>query len=188
MQSFREMACKEVEAGQHQSALVLAGAGNVFLYQAYLGRVHASVHDTINVFVDDYAVAVGTASPLKGDVDRTWYDGISYASVTGLLLAVSEHQNIPIDFALSQNYPNPFNPSTQIKYAVPSSSNVSLIVYDVLGRSVATLVNGRVTPGYHTATWNASSMASGVYFARLTVNDEAGYPAFNKVSKLVLVK
>ena len=96
--------------------------------------------------------------------------------------------DIPTSFALDQNYPNPFNPSTTIRFGLPSAGNVSLIIYDVLGREVTTLVKGTLNAGYHTATWNASSVASGVYFARLTVTNEFGKVAFNKVTKLLLMK
>ena len=65
---------------------------------------------------------------------------------------------------------------------------MSLIVYDVLGREVATLVKGQIDAGYHAATWNAASMASGVYFARLIVKDEVGGVRYSKVNKMVLMR
>jgi len=95
---------------------------------------------------------------------------------------------LPTSFALDQNYPNPFNPSTTIRFGLPSAGNVSLIIYDVLGREVTTLERGIMAEGYHTATWNASSVASGVYFARLTVTNELSKIAFTKVTKLLLMK
>ncbi len=73
-------------------------------------------------------------------------------------------QGMPESFELSQNYPNPFNPSTVISYQVPAASLVSISVYDLLGRGVATLVNEVKQPGVYSVTWNASNMASGVYF------------------------
>ncbi|MGA9365529.1 MAG: T9SS type A sorting domain-containing protein [Bacteroidota bacterium] len=82
MQLFRQMACKEVELGDHDRTLVLSGSGSTFLYQAYLGRVQVSGGDTFDVFVDDSAVQVGTPNTLKGDIDRTWYDGVSYANLS----------------------------------------------------------------------------------------------------------
>ena len=101
-------------------------------------------------------------------------------------LASAEGQ--PIEFAMIQNYPNPFNPTTQIRFDMPEDANVSLVIYDVLGREVATVVKGNLEAGYHTATWNASGSASGVYFARFTVRDEFGGAKFTKVNKLLLVK
>jgi len=65
------------------------------------------------------------------------------------------------------NYPNPFNPETTIRYSLPADDNVKLTVFDMLGREVATLVDGFQTAGEHQATWNASQLSSGKYFYRL---------------------
>ncbi|MBI5472407.1 MAG: T9SS type A sorting domain-containing protein [Ignavibacteriae bacterium] len=100
----------------------------------------------------------------------------------------STANSIPAVFALHPNYPNPFNPSTQINFDLPEASHVTLAVYDVLGRKVAELVNGQVAEGYHTATWNASDVASGVYFARFTATDANGVTQLSKVVKLLLAK
>jgi pectinesterase len=74
---------------------------------------------------------------------------------------------IPTSYALYQNYPNPFNPSTIISYDLPKSGMVSLKVYDIYGREIATLVDGVKPAGNHRETFNASGLASGVYFVRL---------------------
>ncbi len=89
---------------------------------------------------------------------------------------------LPTDYSLSQNYPNPFNPTTVIEFRVPSSGFVSLKIYDVLGRNVATLVNERQNAGDHSVTFNASNLPSGVYFYRLTAGD------FSKTKKMILAK
>jgi hypothetical protein len=81
MKIFRQMASKQVENGYHHSSLILVGGGNTFLYQAYLGRVNVADSDSIEVFVDDEAIETGTTSNLIGDISRTWYDGISYATL-----------------------------------------------------------------------------------------------------------
>jgi glucuronoarabinoxylan endo-1,4-beta-xylanase len=70
-------------------------------------------------------------------------------------------------FTLHQNYPNPFNPRTAIRYELPGSSHVTLAVYDVLGREVALLVNETQPAGAHVASFEATSLSSGVYFYRL---------------------
>jgi hypothetical protein len=88
----------------------------------------------------------------------------------------------PEDFQLYQNYPNPFNPSTTISFSIPRTENVSLKVYDLLGREVATLVDGRKEAGEHSVKWNAEGFASGVYFCRLKAGD------FVQTRKLVLVR
>ncbi len=94
----------------------------------------------------------------------------------------------PAVFALHNNYPNPFNPSTTLNYDLPEPANVSLIVYDVLGRKMNELVNGSKGAGYHSAMWNAKDAASGVYFARFTANDASGIARFSKITKLLLMK
>jgi hypothetical protein len=88
----------------------------------------------------------------------------------------------PQQFALSQNYPNPFNPTTTIGYSIASVNHVTLEIYDVLGRKVATLVNETKPPGAYNVTWNATDIPSGIYFYRF----KAG--SFVSVKKLAVVK
>lgn len=78
-------------------------------------------------------------------------------------------EDLPKEFGLSQNYPNPFNPSTTISYALPKASEVSIDVFDILGKRVASLVNQRKTAGNHTVQFQASNLSSGVYFYTLRV-------------------
>ena len=96
-------------------------------------------------------------------------DSIAVSGKGNKLTGVADAQSLlPKEFALAQNYPNPFNPSTQITYAVPKAAKITLEIFEVLGRKVATLVDGVATPGYYTANFNASSMSSGIYFYRLS--------------------
>ncbi len=99
---------------------------------------------------------------------------------------------VPNDFALSQNYPNPFNPTTTISYQVPENSFVTLKVYDLLGRHVKTLVDGRQNAGGHTMIFDASGLASGIYFERLTAepldNNPLSGRKLSSVKKLVVIK
>jgi hypothetical protein len=76
----------------------------------------------------------------------------------------------PTETKLIQNYPNPFNPSTNIKYQVASSGFVTLKVYNVLGKEVATLVNTEMNTGTYSINWDAGNLASGVYFYTLENN------------------
>jgi hypothetical protein len=102
--------------------------------------------------------------------------------------ATSSLRSIPTQFALAQNYPNPFNPTTTINFALPEPSYVSLVIYDVLGRKVAKLENGTKEAGYHSTTWNAEGVASGVYFVRFTSRDGSGTLQLNRVMKLLFAK
>lgn len=79
----------------------------------------------------------------------------------------SEAELIPREFALEQNFPNPFNPSTTISFAVPRAGRVTLEIYDILGRKVATLLDENVESGQHSVVWSAESAPSGMYFYKL---------------------
>jgi hypothetical protein len=113
------------------------------------------------------------------DLDATVHftEGIQVDVLTGVT-----EKLLPKEFALDQNYPNPFNPSTNIEYAVPRESRVQLVVYNVLGQQVATLVNEVKAAGYYTASFNATHFSSGLYFYRMN----AGEVSFLK--KMLLVK
>ena len=97
---------------------------------------------------------------------------------TGNLLVVTSVDQplrnlVPDAMKLEQNYPNPFNPTTGIRYQIAQNSAVRLVVYDVMGREVAVLVNGQMAPGTHEVRFDASRLASGVYFYRLTAGSFA---------------
>lgn len=100
--------------------------------------------------------------------------------VTGIVSPVRPHA--PSSFKLAQNYPNPFNPSTTIDFKVPRLSHVKLVVYDVLGRKVETLVDTEMGPGEYSIQFDASNLASGVYFYRLMADN------FLETKKLMLIK
>ncbi len=96
--------------------------------------------------------------------------------------------NMPTEFALEKNYPNPFNPTTNIKYAIPEAGNVKLVVYDLLGNKIRTLVSSNMTAGHYDAVWSARNdaglrVSSGVYFYRLMVGNK-----IVDTKKMVLMK
>ena len=90
--------------------------------------------------------------------------------------------NLPTNFSIEQNYPNPFNPTTTINYSLPKASLVTIKVYDILGREVATLVNVQKVTGNYEVQFNAAKLASGVYFYRMQAGD------FVETKKLLLLK
>lgn len=90
-----------------------------------------------------------------------------------VVTGVSEAGNLPTAFMLRQNFPNPFNPSTMIQYSVPRQSPVHLKVYDLVGREIATLVEGTQPAGTYSVRFDASRYASGVYMYRLTTPDQS---------------
>ena len=106
---------------------------------------------------------------------------INNVLTTGIT-AVEKTSEVPQQFQLQQNYPNPFNPTTKIEYQLPAAGHVTLRVYDMLGREAATLVNGYTTSGTHEIQFNATNLASGVYFYRLTNGN------FIEMKKMMLVK
>ncbi|MEE9430688.1 MAG: T9SS type A sorting domain-containing protein [Melioribacteraceae bacterium] len=124
-----------------------------------------------------------------------YYSNISTSSANiyffynGNITSTKKSKNRLQSFSLSQNYPNPFNPSTKIEYSIPLSreargvsNNVTLTVYDMLGRKVTTLVNQKQKPGNYKVNFNASQLASGIYIYRLQAGD------FVETKKLMLMK
>ena len=94
----------------------------------------------------------------------------------------NEETMLPVVFKLEQNYPNPFNPSTTIQFSIPQQTNVTLKVYDVLGNEVASLVNEEKARGVYNVNFNASQLASGVYFYRIQAGN------FVETKKMILMK
>jgi len=120
-------------------------------------------------------------NPLTG-----WAVGVNgtiLKSTNGGVTGITQFTGLsPNKFSLSQNYPNPFNPQTKIKFAVPKSSFTKLIIYDLLGREVETLVNEELKPGTYEADWDGSNYSSGVYFYKIISGD------FVEIKKMVLMK
>ncbi|MCL4539064.1 MAG: T9SS type A sorting domain-containing protein, partial [Bacteroidetes bacterium] len=115
--------------------------------------------------------------------------GYIYAGTDGglfksdrVVTAIRENKPVASSFRLFQNYPNPFNPTTAISYQLSAVSNVTLKVYDVLGREVATLVNQIQRPGSYEVRFDGSKLASGVYFCQIRAGD------YVSVKKMVMCK
>ena len=106
---------------------------------------------------------------------------LKYASTTGVK---DKNSNLPIEFNLSQNYPNPFNPSTIINYSLPKASMVSIKIYDILGREVASLVNEMKDAGTYSVQFSSENyhLTSGIYLYQLKAGD------FSSMKKMILMK
>jgi hypothetical protein len=120
-----------------------------------------------------------------GELIEEWKT--KYNSAPHLILAnttaVAEDEAVaPSGFVLAQNYPNPFNPATTIRFSLPQREHVTLKVFDVTGREVATLMESGMNAGEHAVKFNASNLPSGVYFYRLTAGQ------FNQTRKALLMK
>ncbi len=106
--------------------------------------------------------------------------------------AENENSKVPKEFFLLQNYPNPFNPVTTISYDLPTAGQVSLKVYDILGKEIAELVNEEKTVGRYSVKWDASKFASGMYFYRISVSARLSQDGqtgnFIQTKKMILIK
>ena len=156
--------------------------GNLDAYAPWSGKIN-----TANVDLMIGAVYPGdnTASFYGGlDDIRIYNYAISFPDIQNLLTDVVKRSgsSIPTSFVLHQNFPNPFNPSTQIEYDLPMASRVTLVVYDILGRRVRTLVDGMQEAGRYSVNFVADNLASGVYFYRLKADN------YTKTKAMMILK
>lgn len=142
-------------------------------YAAYIG-VYPSV-----IWEEDHFEFEKLAAG-DGEIVEDWYCW-GEAFPGEVIESISE---LPDEFALSTPYPNPFNNQTTVRYSLPEACKIRLAVYDVTGREVESLVTGHLSPGVYEAVWDASGVASGVYFVRLTVDGGR----LMDVKKVMLVK
>ncbi|MFW5972875.1 MAG: DUF7619 domain-containing protein, partial [Bacteroidota bacterium] len=149
--------------------------GTLYLAAAGPSELSAATAATLTLSLPEAA-----ASPPIGGTGRV--NEATAAAITGGIRTPIEPVEIPVAFALEQNYPNPFNPSTTIRFHLPQAVDVQLHVVDALGRRVAKLADGGYVAGTHTVTWDAETMASGVYFYVI----RAGL--FSDVRRMVLIK
>jgi hypothetical protein len=118
---------------------------------------------------------------------RVYFDDLNVQVIGSTLGVGASKNNLPKTYALDNNYPNPFNPTTTIQYAMPKTGQVSLVVYNILGQQVRSLLSGVVQAGYHNAIWDSKNdrgltVPSGMYFYRLSVGNIA------IVKKMLLIK
>ena len=133
-------------------------------------------------------IAIATAEPVTNAAVTVVLESgqslelFGYVNGTSFATRTEKVPVIPTEFTLAQNYPNPFNPVTSIDFGLPENSEVTITVYNVLGQVVTDLVNGEMDAGYHKVVWDASNMASGVYFYRIAAGD------FTTTKRMVLMK
>lgn len=153
------------------SRSVFANGGNTMANQTY--RISSTIGQAIIGKVS------GPASIISSGF---WYGDIDMVSSVEQI-----SEQVPRVFRLRQNYPNPFNPSTTIAFSIAKSSKVNLTLYDILGRKVITLRDEKMQPGEYQFTFNATELASGLYFYRMSATDDDGEShVFTK--KLTLIK
>ena len=121
---------------------------------------------SIKIFNDTTWIVVGVYTVLRSENGGESWD--IYPNVLTWTETMSDPH--PQQYRLYPNFPNPFNPTTLLRYDLPQASEVSLIVYNLLGQNVTTLTEGYVQPGHHEAVWDASTYPSGIYIARLVTS------------------
>jgi hypothetical protein len=152
-------------------------------------------------FKDGQVVAYpfGERSVIAIEIDKneliwlgTNYDGLFVfdGDTTQYITSVNDITDFPIEFKLYQNYPNPFNPVTTLKYDLPNTSDVTLVIYDILGRKVKELVNTKQQAGRFEIQFNATNLASGVYIYQLIADNPStsSGQGFISSKKMILLK
>ena len=127
---------------------------------------------------------IRTLAVLGDDIYAGFYDGSVYRRpVSQMITSVEQISDLqPTQFSLDQNYPNPFNPTTTFRFSLPKEEYITLKVYDAFGQEVATLISEELQTGQYEKEWNASSVASGVYYFSMQAGN------YNQTKKLILMK
>jgi photosystem II stability/assembly factor-like uncharacterized protein len=142
-----------------------------------------NLNDTGLILIDSELLNQNNWYLSGGDLEGSWNNPVILHTTNGGGIGIMQiSSEIPESFVLFQNYPNPFNPATNIKFQIPKSSFVKLVIYDLLGREITVLVNLELKAGTYQADWNASIYPSGVYFYKLIADE------YIETRKMVLVK
>jgi hypothetical protein len=156
---------------------LFAGTWGGGVYYSSNGGANWSNVSTGLTNLDDRAITIFNSNIYVATVGGVWKRPLNQ------IVSVLQNQSIvPDEFSLYQNYPNPFNPTTNIRYDIPDKSFVKLVVIDILGREIETLVNEKQSPGTYSINWNASKYPSGVYFYKLITE------SFTETMRMVLLK
>jgi hypothetical protein len=144
---------------------------------------------SVNVQVPDSLSSIGMETRLhvySQFAGTIYFDDLSIQNL-GLTAVKNLNKLVPTNFTVFQNYPNPFNPSTIISYSLPTAALVKVIVYDILGREVKTLVNMNQKAGVQQIVWNGNNnfghlVSSGIYFYKVTAGEQV------QVKKMIMLK
>ena len=99
-----------------------------------------------------------------------------------------DDSKIPESYNLEQNYPNPFNPSTKIKFSLPETSDVNIIIYNSLGKQIDTVLQGTYQAGFYEQTWTPKNLASGIYYLKMTASSSASNKNYSSTVKMIFLK
>jgi hypothetical protein len=160
------------------SSITLAGTPGQVTGLSILPFYSGSTILYYTITVNNTMSGIGSDGSFYVNIDQCTAILKPFSTVT----AVEETKPLPKQFFLSQNYPNPFNPTTVINYQLPIISQVTLKVYDVLGREVRILVSERQSAGNHSAVFDAKNLPSGIYFYTITAGQ------YTQVRKMMLIK
>ena len=152
-------------------------AGDTVWVKRYNGL--ANGEDQVLGMTIDNSGSIYVTGGSFGSGTNTDYATIKYSQVIGIQPISTE---IPNKFSLSQNYPNPFNPTTKIKFSIPKESFAKIIVFDVLGREISTIVNEELKPGTYEVDFDGTNLPSGVYYYKLMTGD------YSETKKMILLK
>ncbi|MFZ4621847.1 MAG: T9SS type A sorting domain-containing protein, partial [Bacteroidota bacterium] len=170
-----------------------------FIYVELDGNLHLTRNDELYLFEKDSSNSFfmtwhitftgneNASDPVSGDVfmvrvkkPLTMNDRYQFLYTPSSVK--SNDASIPERYSLSQNYPNPFNPSTSIEFSIPKSDIVEIQIYDMLGRTIETLIHEVLPAGAYSVRWNAAKYSSGIYFYRLTTKN------FTQTNKMILLQ
>jgi aminopeptidase N len=144
-------------------------------------KLNTSMGDTI-VTLFNNAQTQNFQFQVVGNPTSIVFDPGNWILKNNTVITEVEDFNQPSNYSLEQNYPNPFNPSTTIEFSIPKSEIVSLKVFNVLGKEVATLINGQVETGKHKIEYDATGLNSGVYFYKIESEN------YTETRKMILLK
>jgi hypothetical protein len=175
----------EVEGLEHALAWYLPPMGDSVSWQLI-----AADSNNVNLRKAYYNYQIIEGDKSQGMHNPFFTVGVLQQSILALGFPIGVQltgNEVPDNFALTQNYPNPFNPSTSFKFSIPQNMEVSVKIFDITGKVIATLVNGKMTAGTYTVNWNGNNsagqqIASGVYFYKMTAG------SFTDTKKMILVK